>query len=317
MSEHRQRMSRRIWMIGGITVLLLFGAAEGYRYYMYQSIQKTAQQIHEPIERPVVQKQQRPKPAVLKKQTPISFLLMGVDERKGDRGRADSLIVLTVNPNEKSIKMVSIPRDTRTEIVGKGKLDKINHSYAFGGAGMTVATVEKYLDIPIDYYIKVNMESFKDIVDAVGGVTVNNPFAFTYNGTRFEKGAITLNGAKALKYARMRYDDPRGDFGREDRQKQIIEAVIQKGESLSAFVHYDDLLAAVAKNVKTNLTLQQMKEIQSQYKEAHEHVEQLHLKGRGTKINGIFYVVIPEKERLSVSDTLKAHLEMKPKRTGS
>lgn len=64
--------------------------------------------------------------------------------------------------------MLSIPRDTRTEIVGKGKDDKINHAYAFGGVPMLIATVENFLDIPIDYYLQINMESFRDIVDAVG-----------------------------------------------------------------------------------------------------------------------------------------------------
>jgi polyisoprenyl-teichoic acid--peptidoglycan teichoic acid transferase len=246
-----------------------------------------------------------------KEKTPISILLIGVDERKGDRGRADSLIVMTVNPNKKSIEMVSIPRDTRTEIIGKGKKDKINHSYAFGGVEMTMATVEHFLDIPIDYYIKVNMESFRDIVDAVGGVTVNNPFAFTYEGVTFPKGEITLNGEKALKYSRMRYDDPRGDFGRQDRQKQIIQAIIEKGASFSSLANYDDVLTAIGKNIKTNLTFDEMKEIQANYKDARHHIEQLHITGKGTKINGVYYLLVPEEERLAISNKLKEHLELK------
>ena len=68
--------------------------------------------------------------------------------------------------------MLSLPRDTRTEIVGHGKTEKINHAYAYGGIPMAINTVESYLDIPIDYYVKMNMEGFQEIVDAVGGVTV-------------------------------------------------------------------------------------------------------------------------------------------------
>ncbi|RKJ22727.1 LytR family transcriptional regulator, partial [Butyricicoccus sp. 1XD8-22] len=98
--------------------------------------------------------------------------------RPGDRGRSDSIIVMTVNPKTESIDMLSIPRDTRVEIVGKGVDDKINHAYAFGGVEMSMNTVEKFLDIPIDYYIKLNMEGFKEIVDAVGGVDVNNDIDF-------------------------------------------------------------------------------------------------------------------------------------------
>nr|WP_290907561.1 LCP family protein [Anoxybacillus sp.] len=291
-----------------IVLIVSFGSFYLYRQFLYRQLTQTAQQIHEPVKRPVPMK--RSAPVELKRLPPISFLFIGVDERKGDRGRADSLLVVTVNPNQPSVKMVSIPRDTRTVIVGKGKRDKINHSYAFGGVGMTVATVERFLDIPIDYYVKVNMNGFRDIVDAVGGITVDNPFAFTYDKTAFPKGRIMLNGEKALKYARMRHDDPRGGFGREDRQKQVVEAVIQKGAT--SLLAYDDVLRAIARHVKTNLTLEQMKAIYTNYKRAHTNVEKLHLAGTSTKINGVFYVIIPEKERQAVSKQLNAHLQIAP-----
>ena len=105
-------------------------------------------------------------------------------------------MVITLNPKNNSMKTVSIPRDTYTEIVGKGKNDKINHAYAFGGVDMSVSTVEKFLNIPINYYVEVNMEGFKDIVDAVGGVDVNNDLEFTADGHHFIKGNIHLTGMK-------------------------------------------------------------------------------------------------------------------------
>ena len=74
------------------------------------------------------------------------------------------------------------------------------------------------------------MEGFKDVVDAVGGVEVNNDLAFSYEGSQFMKGDIHLNGTEALRYSRMRYEDPRGDFGRQMRQRQVIQAVIKKGQ---------------------------------------------------------------------------------------
>ncbi|WP_297988491.1 LytR family transcriptional regulator [uncultured Anoxybacillus sp.] len=284
MKSERKR-KRRIWIVGAVVIFfVLIGA---YAFSVYYKIQQTINEIHEPIEREKSAK--RPNELSFTKQQPISILLIGVDERKNDRGRADSLIVMTVNPKKQSIEMVSIPRDTRTMIVGKGKEDKINHSYAFGGVEMTLATVEQFLDIPIDYYIKVNMESFKDIVDAVGGVTVNNAFSFEYEGESFPKGEITLNGEKALKYARMRYEDPCGDFGRQDRQKQVIEAIIKKGTSFSSLTNYGDILEAMGKNIKTNLTFDDMKQIQANYKEARRHIEQLHIQGKGQKVNGIYY----------------------------
>ncbi|AXM89059.1 LytR family transcriptional regulator [Anoxybacillus ayderensis] len=290
-------------------VVLLFIIAGAYAFSMYGKFKETINEMHEPIERE--RSEQRENELSLGKGEPISFLLIGVDERKNDRGRADSLIVVTLNPTEQSIKMLSIPRDTRTAIVGKGKEDKINHSYAFGGVEMTIATVEQFLHIPIDYYIKVNMEGFKDIVDAVGGVTVSNPFAFNYEGESFPKGEITLDGDRALKYTRMRYDDPRGDFGRQDRQKQVIAAIIKKGASLSSLVNYSDILEAIGKNVKTNMTFDEMKQIQANYKEARHHIEQLHLQGKGQKMNGIYYFIVPEEEREMISNQLKKHLNIR------
>ena len=145
--------------------------------------------MHQPIERELSEK--RIEEVTFKKKEPFSVLILGVDERKGDRGRSDTMIVLTVNPNQNSIKMLSIPRDTRTEIVGHGTEDKINHAYAFGGIEMSMATVEDFLNIPIDYYLQINMEGFKDIVDSVGGVTVNNDLDFTVDGKHFPKGIIS------------------------------------------------------------------------------------------------------------------------------
>ncbi|BBW97841.1 LytR family transcriptional regulator [Geobacillus icigianus] len=294
------------WLIAALVILLIGTGA--FAYSVYHHMKQTANQMHEDVN---WKSEKRQEDVSFERKTPISILLIGVDERKGDRGRADTLIVMTVNPNKQSIEMVSVPRDTRTEIIGKGTKDKINHSYAFGGVEMTMATVEHFLDIPIDYYIKVNMESFRDIVNAVGGVTVNNPFAFTYEGTYFSKGKITLNGDEALKYSRMRYDDPRGDFGRQDRQKQIIQAIIEKGASFSSLTNYSDVLTAIGKNIKTNLTFEEMKEIQANYKDARKQIKQLHITGQGTKINGIYYLIVPESERLAVSNELKEHLELK------
>ncbi|XWN51789.1 LytR family transcriptional regulator [Anoxybacillus flavithermus] len=299
------KRKKHIWIGAIVLCLALVG---GYVFSVYYKLQQTMNEMHEPIGRERSEK--RPDELSFTEKQPISILLIGVDERKNDRGRADSLIVMTVNPKKQSIEMVSIPRDTRTLIVGKGKEDKINHSYAFGGVEMTLATVEQFLDIPIDYYIKVNMESFKDIVDAVGGVKVNNAFSFEYEGESFPKGEITLNGEKALKYTRMRYDDPRGDFGRQDRQKQVIEAIIKKGASFSSLTNYGDILEAIGKNIKTNLTFDDMKQIQANYKEARRHIEQLHIQGKGQKINGIYYLIVPEEERITISQRLKEHLDI-------
>ncbi|MCM3693186.1 polyisoprenyl-teichoic acid--peptidoglycan teichoic acid transferase TagU [Neobacillus niacini] len=305
----RTQKKKRTWLkVTGIVILLLLVGAGAYGYNVYKSLTTAVDTMHEPVERKQTEK--RPEPVVLEEKDPFSVLMLGVDERQGDRGRSDSIIVLTVNPTNKSVKMLSIPRDTRTAIIGKGFDDKINHAYAFGGVPMAMDTVENFLDIPIDYYVQINMEGFKDIVDAVGGVTVNNDLDFTYEGVHFTKGELNLNGEKALKYSRMRYEDPRGDFGRQTRQRQIIQGVIKEGASLSTLTNYGDIFSALGKNVKTNLTFDQMIDIQKNYREVGNNVQQMEIKSQGTKINGVYYGIVSEEEKQRVQTELKTQLEL-------
>ena len=265
--------------------------------------------MQEPIEREKSEK--RLEPVTLEQKQPFSVLLLGVDEREGDRGRSDTLIVVTVNPDTKTTKMLSIPRDTRTEIIGKDFEDKINHAYAFGGVEMSMDTVENFLDIPIDYYMKINMEGFKDIVEAVDGITVQNDLDFTYEGDHFPKGEILLNADEALKYSRMRYEDPRGDFGRQSRQREIIKGVIKKGASFSSLTRFDEIFDALGKNIKTNIQFDEMVDIQTNYKESAESIQQMEVSGKGAKIDGIYYFIVADEEKQKLQQTFKEHLKMK------
>lgn len=306
--KRRKPKKKRALKITMAIILVLILGVGAYAYSIWHSVEKTFTQTHEPLNRDVSEK--RSEKVSFSKRDPISILLLGVDQRAGDRGRSDSLILMTVNPKDQSMKMVSIPRDTRTEIVGKGTTDKINHAYAFGGVDMAVNTVEKFLDVPVDYYVQVNMESFKDIVDAVGGVTVNNDLNFDYDGYSFKKGNLTLDGKEALAYSRMRKQDPRGDFGRQMRQRQIIEGVIEEGASVQSLANYGTILDTIGTNVRTNLTFDDMKQIQSNYKDARRNVEQLQVDGKGEKIDGIYYYAVSDATREELSSKLKQHLNL-------
>lgn len=307
MRAERRKKRKWLWITLSVIGLLIISTG-GYAFYLFKSAADTAASIHEDLNRDKSDK--RPEEVKFVEKDPISILLMGVDEREGDKGRSDSLILMTVNPNTNSTQMVSIPRDTRTEIIGKNKQDKINHAYAFGGAEMAVATVENFLDVPVDYFVKINMESFKDTVDAVGGIEVNNISTFSYGGYDFPEGKITLDGEKALAYTRMRYEDNRGDFGRQDRQRQIIEGVIKKGASISSITKFGDMFGVVRNNVTTNLTFDEMWEIQANYKTASQNLEQFQVKGTGEKIGGIYYYIVTEEERFALSNQLKEHLDI-------
>ncbi|MBJ8111772.1 LytR family transcriptional regulator [Bacillus cereus group sp. N6] len=296
-----------IWIISIMAFLIIAGG--GYAYYVYSNVSKTLDTVHQPLKRDKSDK--REEQVDISNQKPISILMMGVDQREKETGRSDSLILFTLNPKMKSMKITSIPRDSYTDIIGKGKKDKINHAYAFGGIDMSVKTVENFLNVPVDHYIEVNMDGFKDVVDAVGGVDVNNDLDFQYENIHFEKGNIHLDGTKALHYSRMRYDDPRGDFGRQMRQRQVIQAVIKKGASVSSLASYGDVLKAIEKNVKTSLTQEQMFEIQKNYKDCMENSEEIQIPGDGHKAaDGIWYYYVPDAAKQDITNKLRAHLEV-------
>jgi polyisoprenyl-teichoic acid--peptidoglycan teichoic acid transferase len=310
MRSHKHAKKKRKWLkVTGIILLVLLIGGGAYAFSVFHSLNNAVETMHTPIERDKSPK--REKEVTFKDREPFSVLLLGVDERENDKGRSDSMIVLTVNPEVKSVKMISIPRDTRTTIVGKGTEDKINHAYAFGGVEMSMDTVENLLDIPIDYYVKINMEGFEDIVNAVGGVNVSNDLDFSYGGYSFPEGKLDLNGKEALAFSRMRHDDARGDFGRQLRQREVIQAVIREGASVSSLWNFDNIFDALGNNVKTNLTFDEMVDIQKHYKAASKDIQQIQIKtGTGTKIGGIYYYIIPEEELSSIQETLQKHLEV-------
>lgn len=297
---------KRIWII---LVLSFFLGCTVYGSTLYNDVSTTLETIHEPEIRKV--SELRTTEVELVEKEPFSLLLLGVDERENDVGRSDTIIVLTVNPSTNSTKMISIPRDTYTEIIGKEKLDKINHAYAFGGMDMSLLTVENLLDIPIDYVIQVNMESFLEIVDIVGGVTVENNLTFFVNDFEYKEGSIHLTGEQALDYVQMRMDDPLGDFGRQARQKQVLQAILREGASLNSLWNYKELLTSLQQNIRTNMTFDQMVYIQKGYKNSLNQMESLSFeKGEGKRIDGIWYYLMDEDELATITKDLKQHLEL-------
>ncbi|MBM7646990.1 LCP family protein required for cell wall assembly [Scopulibacillus daqui] len=295
---------KKVLITLGVVILLIVVGGVSYAYYLYHSVKSTANNIYEPVGNHTTS---------LSNKKPISILLMGVDERPNDRGRSDTLIYMTLNPKTNKMVMMSIPRDTRTEIAGRGTINKINAAYAYGGTEMAMNTVEKFLDVPVDYYIKMNMEGLSKLVDAVGGVTVYNNISwhdegYYKKGYYYKKGNIELDGAKALGYVRMRHLDPRGDFGRNERQRDVIMAIVNKASSISSVSRYNNILDAIQGNVKTNLTFDEMKSIAENYRGVKNNVENYELKGQGTKINGIYYFIVGDQEKQKVHNMIMEQL---------
>lgn len=300
----KKKRKRKSLKVLGFILLILFIGGGAYATSIYQSLLGTINTMQGTEHKT----DKRVEDITFKNKDPFSLLILGVDERKNDSGRSDTMIVMTVNPKKESIQLLSIPRDTRTEIIGRGTTEKMNHAYAYGGVTMSINTVEAYLDIPIDYYVKMNMKGFQDIVNAVGGITVNNDMNLNYKNYSFAKGTIDLDGKEALIYSRIRKEDPRGDFGRQMRQRQVIQAVIKEGASLSTLTNYDDILKAIGKNVETNLTFNEMLSIQKNYKSSLNNIEQFTLTGENQRIDGLWYNIVSDETKTEAQNRLKMHL---------
>ena len=205
--------------------------------------------------------------------SPFTVLLMGVDTLT-TAYNADTLMVITFNPNTLNSTILSIPRDTYTEIACTGKKRKINSS-GLHGDDCVIKTVEKYLDIDIDYYFKVNFKGLVNIVDILGGIEVDVPYTFCeQNSNRdwgkktvyVEKGVHTLNGEQALALTRNRHYWPkkcskkyttegvRSDFVRGQNQQLVFKSMLNKAKSIRSISTVYKLLDTLGNNMVTNMS---------------------------------------------------------------
>lgn len=298
------------WSISLIVILIaLIGS------YEYYQLRQTATNVFKTDSAKIDKK--------LREGKPVSVLVMGTDngalgrneEYWGD-GNTDSMELVTANPKTKTLTMTSIPRDTLVKVTdddGDVHYVKINASYPMGGAKLAKHQVKELLGIPVDYYALVNMGVMEKIVTAVGGVDVNNPFKFKYEGHTFKKGPQHLNGVNALKYSRMRYDDPNNDYGRQKRQQQVIQSIVDNFKDNGSIKMVNQLLDATEDGVKTDLPLSGVSAIYANYKVTMNNVKKYHLQGKDAKIDDIDYQVATPKEINRVSKLIRHELGLKPK----
>lgn len=293
-----------------ILVVLVSGISV-FALKFYHSSQKMANSMYSPVER-------QGKVKSPEATEPRSILILGIAnnaERKTDF-RANTIMVATLNNQTKETTLVSIPRDSFVEIVGADYEDKINHAHSIGGPEMIMDTVEKFLDIPIHHYVSVNMDGLQTLVDAVDGVTVDNDFAFSAEGIDYPKGKQHLNGWEALQYSRMRYEDPTGDYGRQGRQREVMELLIAKMLSTKSIFSYQKILDGIGENGKTDLTFDQMQKILTGYHSCLTKIDSQQVQGEGftgdgfTGEEGISYQKIPQEEVDRVKELLHKQLDL-------
>lgn len=201
---------------------------------------------------------------------PFSILLMGVDSEKDGldssvASNGDSLIVVTFNPSTSNITMLSIPRDSYVPIMcfKDHYENKITHA-AWNGTDCMIDTIENFLNVPIDYYVKINFKGVVGLVDALGGITANVPVDMCVgNSDRkipicLKKGVQHLNGEQALVLSRDRHSQAGGDLDREQNQQAVIKAILDKVKNIRNIDQITDILNSISRNIDTNFSTDQI-----------------------------------------------------------
>lgn len=314
MKKKKKKKKKRL-KIFLLSLLVIFIAIVGYGGYLAYKITNATTEAQRELERG--KKSERREDIVDVGKDSFSVLFIGVDARDGEQSRSDALILATFNKSNNSVKMVSIPRDSKVEIEDHG-LDKINHAHFFGGVDLTVETVENLFDIPVDNYVKLNFDAFIEVIDSLGGIQINSERAFTEQNSKGVKGAISIeegiqqvNGEEALAYVRMRKKDPLGDIGRGERQKEVIKAIISKSSNITSVTKYDDIIDSIGKNMTTSFNLSEILSMQK-YAGAIDNIESLKLEGYDDSdpSSGIYYYSLEDESVETISDELKEHLEL-------
>ena len=336
----KPRRRRRIWrwLLALVLLLAVIGGV------VFATVLNNVHQSINKMQRSADITKARQVSQVIKDGKPFSMLVLGTDTGalKRDRtGLTDSMMLITVNPKTKTTTMMSIPRDIMMSISGAENTfpQKLNAAFPIAGVGASMLTLQNYLNVPIDFYVLVNMGGLEKLIDQVGGVKVASPLTFTYtpeadttpatykffkDQEKFEyakdgknfKTYTTMNGDAALSFSRMRYDDPQGDYGRQLRQRLVLKALLKKSASISTLMNAK-FMASISTNVETDMTYADIMNLAKKYMPATKNQVSDHMQGVGDMYGGVSYQMVPESEKQRVTNKLRKSLDLSAKKTGT
>jgi polyisoprenyl-teichoic acid--peptidoglycan teichoic acid transferase len=302
--KSRKVIVRRI--IIAFLAVLLVGAGSAFAYYKFiegkmQPKGLMAKAIAAVISKPVPQE-------------PVNFLVMGADATEEDpKGRADTLFIVRVNFQKKQATMINIPRDFYVDIPGYKK-DKINHSYNYGGPAKTIETVQEYTGLPIHHYVVVDYQGFVNIVNALGGVTVNVKERMVDDelGDPLDPGVQKLDGGQALFYVRFR-NAPTGDFTRIADQQNFARSLIDESARIQNAFKIPALINILTSNIKTDMSLAQMLDFANEARSfKQDNLTTVMLPGVPGDIDGVSYVMPTQDKVDLILDAIRNNKPIDP-----
>ncbi len=197
----------------------------------------------------------------------FNIYITGIDQWEEEKGydleRSDVNMIVTVNPLTKKVLLTSIPRDSYVKLHTAQAMDKLTHTGVYG-VDETLNTVEDWLGIDLNYYVKMNFTAVRDIINAMGGIHVYSPVEFdsSLRPYHYKKGWNDLGGRQALFFARERHAFEGQDAIRVENQQRVMKAIIKKmTSSTTLLTSYDDVMAAAGKNLSTNMSSKDMTEL--------------------------------------------------------
>ncbi|MUG68411.1 LytR family transcriptional regulator [Paenibacillus campinasensis] len=261
-------------------------AVMAFDLFMAEEVENSLQRSYKPLEG-----SQAPDPVMLQSK-PFSVMLLGSDQRENEPARSDTMIYAVVRPKESKVLLISVPRDTYTDIIGRGSKDKITHAFAFGGHQMAKDTMEAFLDQRIDYYASINFQGLKDVVDAMGGVALPIGKDIVNKGRDHEKFTIEANkpiynGEEALNYVRYREDS---DFNRAKRQQVFLDVAAKRLRQPDQIGKVPELIEIMGDNFQTDMQPKFIIDLAKQMLNGGKvDMTSFTIMGDGMRIGGIYY----------------------------
>jgi LCP family protein required for cell wall assembly len=254
----RRRRRRLLFGIAGLFVAVgvVVGASYLWAYIQYQKTQ-----INDPTLASLLEETPEynafPSPAGT-----MNILILGIDNRGWQMKRSDSMILVHADPTNNYLSVLSLPRDLYVEVPGYG-MRKLNYAYANGGYELAIKTAQQLTGVDITHYMEIDMNAFKALTDAVGGVYVDVDKHYLQQDYRYEiadipAGYQLLDGAQGLDYVRYRHDDNM-DFGRQQRQQRFLAALREQTVDWDLGLKLPGLITALTDNIKTTISFEEMR----------------------------------------------------------
>lgn len=306
----KDKKSRKILKVAIITLIFLIFLVGCLAFFVYNRAQNTEKHIYKPSGAKV----ERNADQLLKEKKPVSILFMGTDtdfDGRTYKGRSDSMMIITLNPAKKETNIISIPRDMKVKLPDFPQYSpsKINAAYTYGGPKESINSIQQHFNIPIDYYVTLSLGGLKKAVDKVGGVDVISPLTFTRDGYHYVKGQkVHLNGKLAMGFTQMRYDDPNNDYGRQYRQRLVLQALMKKTVSYKTILN-SDFLDTISHNLKTNLTMSDMLQLALHYRQTNENIKSDYAHGTNDNEYGVSFQDVSGNEQQRISNAINNSLK--------